>query len=69
MASPYKRTSKMRKRTRSASWKLKTPKLTKCLQCQTPILPHKACPNCGSYKGRDVIVIKAKTKGKKKKEK
>lgn len=67
MASPYKRTSKMRKRTRSASWKLTVPKLVKCPQCQTPILPHKACPNCGSYNGREVIEIK--TKAKKKKEK
>ncbi|MDD4518556.1 MAG: 50S ribosomal protein L32, partial [Limnochordia bacterium] len=37
----------------------KTPNLVECPQCHEPRLPHRACPNCGTYKGRQVITIKA----------
>lgn len=30
-----------------------------CPKCKGPIMPHKACPKCGTYKGRDVIKIKS----------
>ena len=30
-----------------------------CPQCKSPKLPHRACSNCGTYKGREVIVIEA----------
>ena len=26
----------------------------KCPKCQEPILPHRACPSCGTYKGAQV---------------
>ena len=66
MASPYKKVSKMKKRSRGANWKLGVPSLTVCPTCQNPILPHHACPNCGNYKGREVVAIKTKKKKKKK---
>ena len=28
-----------------------------CPQCKSPKLPHRACPKCGTYKGREVIVL------------
>ncbi len=28
--------------------------------CGAPTLPHSACPNCGTYKGRQVVTQKAK---------
>jgi large subunit ribosomal protein L32 len=28
-----------------------------CPKCQTPIPAHTACPNCGTYKGREVIDV------------
>ncbi|MDX9913335.1 MAG: 50S ribosomal protein L32 [Candidatus Moranbacteria bacterium] len=27
----------------------------KCSNCEEKILPHRACPKCGFYKGREVI--------------
>jgi len=31
-----------------------------CSNCSKQILPHRACPFCGFYKGRSVITIKIK---------
>ncbi|MCK9221140.1 MAG: 50S ribosomal protein L32 [Limnochordia bacterium] len=59
MALPKRRHSKARVRTRRNSVRTKTPNLVECPQCHEPRLPHRACPNCGTYKGRQVITIKA----------
>ena len=41
----------------------KAPVLTKCPKCGKLILPHLVCPNCGYYKGVEVIdVLKKLTK-------
>jgi large subunit ribosomal protein L32 len=29
----------------------------KCSKCGAFILPHRACPKCGSYKGKEVIDV------------
>jgi large subunit ribosomal protein L32 len=34
---------------------LKPKKLVECSNCQTEILPHRVCPKCGYYKGKEVI--------------
>lgn len=26
-----------------------------CKKCSSPVIPHRACPKCGTYRGRDVI--------------
>jgi large subunit ribosomal protein L32 len=31
------------------------PSFSVCPGCGTPKLPHKACPECGYYRGRPVI--------------
>jgi large subunit ribosomal protein L32 len=31
------------------------PSFAACSNCGTPKLPHKACPECGHYRGRQVI--------------
>jgi large subunit ribosomal protein L32 len=28
-----------------------------CPNCHEPKLPHRACPHCGRYKGREVIEV------------
>lgn len=60
MAVPKRRTSKQRKRTRRAHFKLESPTLTLCPQCHQPKLSHRACKNCGYYKGRTAIEVDAK---------
>jgi len=34
--------------------------LVPCPQCKNPKPPHQACPHCGTFRGRQVIPIKAK---------
>ena len=31
--------------------------LTTCSRCREPKLAHVACPNCGTYNGRDVLDV------------
>ncbi|MBI3631898.1 MAG: 50S ribosomal protein L32 [Candidatus Vogelbacteria bacterium] len=39
---------------------LKAPNLSTCPKCQAPYLRHRACPNCGTYKG--IVVIDTTSK-------
>ena len=55
MALPKRKQSKARGRKRRTNWKLATPQVGMCAQCNQPKLPYRACPNCGYYKGRPVI--------------
>ena len=38
---------------------LKLPQLGKCPQCGEAAIPHRVCPACGFYKGRQVLSITA----------
>ncbi|HHF98273.1 50S ribosomal protein L32 [Candidatus Aerophobetes bacterium] len=62
MGVPKKKTSYSRKKNRQAHQKLKPPTITFCPQCNSPKLPHFACPACGYYKGE--VVAKAGKKEK-----
>lgn len=55
MAVPKKRTSKMKRDQRRAHWKITPPNVTRCPSCANPILSHRVCANCGTYKGRQVV--------------
>lgn len=47
---------------------VKTPTLAHCPKCGKLVLPHTVCPNCGYYKGAEVIdVLKKLTKRERKK--
>lgn len=35
--------------------------LTKCTDCNSAVIRHQACSNCGKYKGKVVIDLKAKS--------
>jgi len=50
---------------------LEAPPLISCLKCGKPVLPHTICPNCGYYKGKEVIDVlgKLEKKERKKREK
>ena len=56
MPVPKQRTSPRRRDFRRAHDALEKPTLNLCPQCRQPRLPHRVCPNCGSYKGREVVV-------------
>ncbi len=36
---------------------LKPVTATACPQCHEPKLPHHVCPNCGTYRGREIVPI------------
>jgi large subunit ribosomal protein L32 len=55
MAVPKKKMSRSRTRRRKAQWKLAAPRTIECPRCKSPKLPHRACANCGTYRGREVI--------------
>jgi large subunit ribosomal protein L32 len=73
MGLPAKRRTKSSKRRRASHFALKHNPLSACSHCKQPVLPHRACPHCGYYRGRSVIVIKSlldkKTKKRARKEK
>ncbi|MDZ7723734.1 MAG: 50S ribosomal protein L32 [candidate division KSB1 bacterium] len=56
MALPKRRQSRSRQGNRRSQWKGKTPTVVECQNCHQPTLPHRACPNCGYYKGRSVFL-------------
>jgi large subunit ribosomal protein L32 len=58
VALPKNRTSKSRRDKRRTHKKLTAPSITECSHCHQPKLPHKACPNCGYYAGKMVVVPK-----------
>lgn len=60
MAVPKKRRSKANSRVKKAHWRLEVPNLRPCPNCGFETLSHRACVQCGTYKGRQVIQFKEK---------
>lgn len=60
MGVPKRKPSHSRQRMRRAyNSKLTLPQLSTCPQCAAPAIPHRVCPSCGYYKGRQVITVEA----------
>ena len=60
MAVPKRKISRPRKRKRQASnSRVTLPQVTTCPQCAEPYMPHRVCPKCGFYKGRQVLTVSA----------
>ncbi len=55
MAVPKKKTSKSKRDMRRAHDALVTPGISFCPQCKEPKQPHRVCPSCGTYKGKEVV--------------
>lgn len=55
MAVPKRKMSKERRDKRRANWKLSLPGLVECPQCHNLKMPHRVCPQCGFYKGKEVV--------------
>jgi len=55
MSVPVKKKTSSKTRKGRSHQALKKVKLSKCPKCQSAVLAHHACPNCGTYKAREVI--------------
>lgn len=54
---PKRKVSKGRRDRRRAHDALTARNLVACSNCSEMRLPHRVCPNCGHYKGREVIRV------------
>jgi large subunit ribosomal protein L32 len=55
MAVPKQKQSHARTSKRRATHKLAAPTYNACPHCHSPRLPHRVCPQCGYYAGREVV--------------
>lgn len=61
MIAPFRRISKTKKRMRRSHLALSVPGMITCPNCGEMTLAHRVCPNCGFYKGKQVIAKKEKS--------
>lgn len=57
MAVPFRKVSKTRKRMRRSHNALTAVGVTKCPNCGEAIRPHRVCPKCGFYKGKEEVKV------------
>lgn len=57
MAVPKRRSSKSKVRKRRTHQKTSAPNIGTCTECGEPKEMHRACKDCGSYKGRKVLAV------------
>jgi large subunit ribosomal protein L32 len=56
MPVPKRKTSRaVRDSRRGGNNNISAATLNECPQCHQPKLPHRVCPSCGYYKGREVV--------------
>ena len=58
MPNPKRRHSKSRGAKRRTHYKAVKPSTGECPNCHEQKLLHRACPNCGYYNGRSIIIPK-----------
>lgn len=59
MAVPKRKKSKMRVRQRKGHIKAEVAQAGACSKCGEPQRAHRVCTACGSYRGKQVLTIKA----------
>jgi large subunit ribosomal protein L32 len=59
MAVPKQKQSHSRTNKRRSQHKAARPTVSECPQCHAPRVPHRVCPECGYYAGRQVVVERA----------
>lgn len=57
MANPKRRTSSARRNRRRAHDAISRPAASTCPNCGEVKLPHRACPTCGHYHGREAVEV------------
>lgn len=63
------RHTKGHRNNRRAHLKLSAVHTVACLKCKSPVLPHRLCENCGTYRGREVVDVLAALTKKERKQK
>ena len=56
MAVPKRKTSRMKRRQRKAANRYEGVQAT---YCSAPSTPHRVCPSCGFYNGKQVLNVEA----------
>lgn len=59
---PKRKRSQARRGAHHSQWKLSTPRLVPCPRCKEPRPAHRVCPNCGTYRGREVLELETAKK-------
>ena len=54
---PKQKQSRTRRDKRRTHDSLKVSNMVQCSNCGEMRLPHRACPDCGHYKGREVFEV------------
>ncbi len=62
MAQPKKKTTHSRSRMRKIKEHLENVNLVECPHCHNLIQPHKVCPYCGYYDGKQVLEVEKASK-------
>ncbi|MEQ8162627.1 MAG: 50S ribosomal protein L32 [Smithellaceae bacterium] len=57
MPNPVKRHSRTRRNKRRSHDFLQEPATSLCPQCKSVKMPHRVCPKCGTYKGREITPV------------
>jgi large subunit ribosomal protein L32 len=55
MAVPFRKVSKTRGRKRRTHYKITANSTIACPKCNSEIRAHRICPNCGTYKNKEVL--------------
>ena len=58
MPNPKRKMSKTRRDKRRTHYKAEAPTLGACSNCGEMKLTHNACPSCGYYNGRSMLIPK-----------
>lgn len=59
---PKRKLSKGRRDRRRSHLALTPQNLTECPNCHQMHIPHRVCPNCGHYKGVEVVSVEQEKK-------
>ena len=54
---PKNKSSKARRDSRRANWKMSVPSLSKCSKCGALVMPHRVCKACGAYNKKEVVKV------------
>ena len=59
MAVPKRKKSRMKKRQHKAANRYEGVQANFCTNCHAPVAPHRVCPACGHYDGKQVLTVEA----------